>query len=112
MLKKGPNRGIMSRRRGRRSKFQEKLARDRIDKLLLLIDSRVVKSKISPEKCIDFVKLIGKRYNQRLSNSQKIKFCRNCNSKYTSSNSRFRLSKKGWRLISCLKCGEVYRFKI
>ena len=63
-------------------------------------------------KCINFVRLIGKRYNQRLSNSQKMKFCRNCSSKYNSSNSRFRFSKKGWRLISCLKCGEVYRFKI
>ena len=102
----------MSRSRGRRSKFQEKLARDRIDKLFLLIDSKRGKSQISPEKCIHFVKLIGKRYNQRLSSSQKIKFCRNCNSKYNSSNSRFRLSKKGWRLISCLKCETVYRFKM
>ena len=102
----------MSRRRGRRSKFQEKLAKGRIDKLFSLIDSKITISQISPEKCIDFVRLIGKRYNQRLSNSQKIKFCRNCNSKYNSRNSRFRLSKKGWRLISCLECGEVYRFKI
>ncbi len=102
----------MSRRRGRRSKFQEKLAKDRIDKLFLLIDSKRVKSQISPEKCIHFVKLIGKRYNQRLSNSQKIKFCRYCNSKYNSTNSRFRLSKKGWRLINCLECDKVYRFKI
>jgi len=102
----------MSRRRGRRSKFQEKLAKDRIDKLFLLIDSKRVKSQISPEKCIYFVKLIGKRYNQRLSNSQKIKFCRYCNSKYNSTNSRFRLSKNGWRLISCLECDTVYRFKI
>jgi len=102
----------MSRRRGRRSKFQEKLAKGRIDKLFLLIDSKRVKSQISPEKCIHFVKLIGKRYNQRLSNSQKIKFCRYCNSKYNSTNSRFRLSKNGWRLINCLECDTVYRFKI
>ena len=102
----------MSRRRGRRSKFQEKLAKDRIDKLFSLIDSKRTISQISPEKCIGFVRLIGKRYNHRLSNSQKIKFCRNCNSKYNSRNSRFRLSKKRWRLISCLECGEMYRFKI
>ena len=102
----------MSRRRGGRPKFQEKLARDRIDKLFLLIDSKRTKSQISPEKCINFVRLIGKRYNQRLSSLQKMKFCRNCSSKYNSSNSRFRLSKKGWRLICCLECGEVYRCKI
>jgi len=102
----------MSRRRGRLSKFQEKLARDRIDKLFVLFDSKSGKSQISPKKCINFVKLIGKRYNQRLSTSQKMKFCNKCSSKYNSSNSRFRLSKKGWRLISCLECNAVYRFKI
>ena len=102
----------MARRGARRSKFQEKLARGRIEKLFLLIDSKKGKSKISPEKCITFVKLIGKRYNQRLSSSQKMKFCRNCNSKYDSLNTRFRLSKKGWRVISCLKCETVYRYKL
>ena len=102
----------MSRRRGRLSKFQEKLARDRIDKLFVLFDSKGSKSPISPKRCINFVKLIGKRYNQRLPISQKMKFCSKCNSKYNSSNSRFRLSEKGWRLISCLECDAVYRFKI
>jgi len=102
----------MARRRGRRSKFQEKLAQDRIDKLFLLIDSKKNKYQINPERCITFVKLIGKRYNQRLSHSQKMKFCRNCSSKYNSTNVRFRLSKKRWRVISCLKCESVYRFKL
>ena len=102
----------MARRRARRSKFQEKIARGRIDKLFLLLDSKKSKSQISPEKCITFVRLIGKRYNQRLSNSQKMRFCRNCNSKYDSLNARFRLSKKGWRVISCLKCEAVYRYKL
>ena len=102
----------MSRRRGRRSKVQERLARDRIDKLFLLIDSKKPSVQINPEKCINFVKLIGKRYNQRLSKSQKMKFCRKCNSKYNSDNSRFRISKKGWRVISCLDCGAVYRIKV
>ena len=101
----------MSRRRGKRSKVQERLARCRIDKLLLLLDSKNPTAQISPKKCINFVKLIGKRYNQRLSSSQKIKFCRKCNSKYNSNNSRFRLSKNGWRVISCLDCGAIYRFK-
>ena len=102
----------MSRRRSRRSKFHEKLARKRIDKLFVLINSKKNKSDLSPKKCINFVKLIGKRYNQRLPKSQKLTFCKNCNSKYDSNNSRYRLSKKGWRLISCLECNEVYRFKI
>ncbi len=102
----------MSRKRGRRSKFQEKLARDRIHKLLQIVDSKSSNVQISPKKCISFVKLIGKRYNQRLPRLQKLKFCRNCDTRYDSSNSRFRLSKKGWRIISCLECGDIYRFKI
>ena len=102
----------MSRKRGRRSKFQEKLARDRINKLLQLVDSKGYNFQIKPKKCLNFVKLIGKRYNQRLPSSQKLKFCRKCNAKYIASNSRFRLSKKGWRVISCLECGDIYRFNI
>lgn len=102
----------MSRKRGRRSKFQEKLARARINKLLQLVDSKSSSISINPKKCINFVKLIGKRYNQRLPSLQKLKYCRKCNAKYNSSNSRFRLSKKGWRVISCLECGDIYRFKI
>ena len=102
----------MARRRVRRSKFQEKLARRRIDKLFSLLDSKRGRSQISPEKCITFVRLIGKRYNQRLSGLQKMKFCRNCNSKYEFHNTRFRLSKKGWRVITCLKCETVYRYKL
>ena len=102
----------MSRRRGRRSKFQEKLARDRINILLTLINSNRSESNINPQKCITFVKLIGKRYNQRLDKLQKLRFCRNCNSKYDASNSRFRISKKGWRIVTCLICSERYRFRI
>ena len=102
----------MSRKRSRRPKFLEKLARDRIDKLFILADSKSFNAQINPKKCIDFVKLIGKRYNQRLPSSHKIKFCHRCNTKFESDNSRFRLSKKGWRSISCLECGAIYRFKI
>ena len=102
----------MPRKRSRRPKFQEKLARDRINKLFLLFDSKNFSAQINPKKCISFVKLIGKRYNQRLPSSYKIKFCRRCNTKFKSDNSRFRISKKGWRSISCLECGEIYRFKI
>ncbi len=102
----------MSRKRSRRPKFQEKLARDRINKLFHLVDSKSLNTQINPKKCIDFVKLIGKRYNQRLSSSHKIKFCHRCNSKFRSDNSRFRISKKGWRSISCLECSAIYRFKI
>ena len=102
----------MSRKSSRRPKFQEKLARDRINKLFLLFDSKNLSAQINPKKCINFVKLIGKRYNQRLPSAYKIKFCRRCNTEFKSDNSRFRISKKGWRSISCLECSAIYRFKI
>ncbi len=102
----------MSRKRSRRPKFQEKLARDRINKLLLLVDSKKFTAQINPKRCLNLVKLIGKRYNQRLPSSHKIKFCRHCNTKFESNNSRFRISNKGWRSITCLECGTIFRFKI
>ena len=102
----------MSRKPGRRPKFQEKLARDRINKLFQLFDSKNFNAQINPKKCINFVKLIGKRYNHRLPSSHRLKFCRRCSTKFSSDNSRFRISKKGWRSISCLECGTIYRFKI
>ena len=102
----------MSRKPSRRPKFQEKLARDRINKLFHLFDSKNINAQINPKKCINFVKLIGKRYNQRLPSSHRLKFCRRCSNKFSSDNSRFRISKKGWRSISCLECGAIYRFKI
>ena len=102
----------MSRKSSRRPKFQEKLARDRINKLFHLFDSKNFNAQINPKKCINFVKLIGQRYNQRLPSSHRLKFCRRCSNKFSSDNSRFRISKKGWRSISCLECGTIYRFKI
>jgi len=102
----------MSRKPSRRPKFQEKLARDRINKLFHLLDLKNFNAQINPKKCINFVKQIGKRYNQRLPSSHRLKFCRRCSTKFSSDNSRFRISKKGWRSISCLECGAIYRFKI
>ena len=102
----------MSRKRSKRPKLQEKLARDRINKLFLLADSKKFNAHINPKRCLNFVKLIGKRYNQRLPSLQKNFFCRSCNSKFKSDNSRFRISRKGWRSVSCLECGTISRFKI
>lgn len=102
----------MPRGRGKRTKFQEKLARERIDKLFSFLHSNRSSTVISPKKCVKLVKLIGKRYNQRLSNKDKSKFCRKCDSVFNASNTRFRISNKGWRTVTCLSCGEIYRFQI
>lgn len=102
----------MPRGRGRRTKFQEKLARERIEKLFSFLHYNRRSTIINPDKCVKLVKLISKRYNQRLSSKDKSKFCRKCDSVFTASNVRFRISNKGWRTVTCLSCGEIYRFRI
>ena len=102
----------MPRGRGRRTKFQEKLARERIDKLVSFFNYNGRSTNISPRKCVKLVKLISKRYNQRLPDKDKSKFCRKCDSVFNASNVRYRISNKGWRKVTCLSCGEIYRFQI
>ena len=100
----------MSKRVGRRTRGQEKLARERIERLFALAEesSRAGDSNES-KRFIELARLIGKRYNQRLSKSQRIKICRNCNSFLSSKNSKNRLSSKGWKTITCLDCGYIAR---
>ena len=102
----------MSKRVGRRTKGQEKLARERIERLFVLAEesSRTGDSTES-KRFIELARLISKRYNQRLSKSQRIKICRNCNSFLSSKNSKNRLSSKGWKTITCLDCGNIARHR-
>ena len=77
----------MSKRLGRRTKGQEKLARERIERVFVLAEESSRKGDSTESKrFIELARLIGKRYNQRLSKSQRIKICRNCNSFFSSKN--------------------------
>jgi RNase P subunit RPR2 len=98
-------------RAGRRTQSQEKIARDRIDKLLNLAmkssnDGDFEQSK----RFVELARLISKRYNQRLTKFQRLQICRGCNSFLNSKNSKNRLSPKGWKIITCLDCGSVSRY--
>ena len=103
----------MSKRVGRRTKGHEKLAKVRIERLFFLAEESSKSSNFNEAKrLIELAQLIGKRYNQRLSKSQRLKICRKCNSFLNSSNSRNRLSPKGWKVVTCLDCSSVIRHRI
>ncbi len=101
----------MSKRRGRRTKGQEKLARSRINRLFSLAESSQKQGlSLESKRFIKLARLIGKRYNQRLTKDQRMQFCKSCNSLFIASNSRNRMSSKGWKTITCLSCGSIYRY--
>jgi RNase P subunit RPR2 len=99
----------VSKRVGRRTKDHERLARERIERLFELAEKS---SKSGNSKgLIVLARQIGKRYNQRLSKSQRIRICRKCNSFLNSGNSKNRISPKGWKTVTCLGCGYVARHR-
>lgn len=101
----------MPRRTGRRTKSQEKIARDRIDKLLNLArDSSRDKEYKQSKRFVELALLISKRYNQRLTKIQRFQVCRKCNSFLDSETSKNRISSKGWKTITCLDCGSIVRY--
>lgn len=101
----------MPKRGGRRTKSQEKIARDRIDKLLNLSMKSSKDGDLDQSKrFVELARLISKRYNQRLTKFQRLQICRVCNSFLNSQNSKNRLSPKGWKIVTCLECGSVSRY--
>ena len=103
----------MPKRRGRRSRGQEKIAKERIEKLLgLAMHSSHKKDYEQSKRFVELALLISKRYNQRLTKIQRRQICRKCNSFLDSKTSRNRLSKKGWTTVTCLDCSSVYRYVI
>ena len=103
----------MSKRQGRRTRGQEKLARFRIKRLFSLAELSFDEGSFHESKrFINLARLIGKRYNQRLTKSQRMLFCKSCNSILRLSNSRNRISPKGWKTVTCLSCKSVSRYGI
>ena len=101
----------MPKRSGRRTRGQEKIARDRIDKLLNLArESSHDKEYEQSKRFVELALLISKRYNQRLTKNQRHQICRKCNSFLDSETSKNRISSKGWKTITCLDCGSMVRF--
>ncbi len=102
----------MSKRVGRRTRDHERLARERIERLFTLAEESSKNGNLAESKrLVELARLIGKRYNQRLSKSQRIRICRKCNSFLNSENSKNRMSPKGWKTVTCLDCGSVVRHR-
>tara|TARA_Y100000588_G_scaffold333328_1_gene372147 strand:+ start:310 stop:690 length:381 start_codon:yes stop_codon:yes gene_type:complete len=113
VLKKATNGPVVPRRTGRRTKSQEKIARDRIDKLLNLASkSSYDKEYEQSKRFVELALMISKRYNQRLTKMQRLQICRKCNSFLDSKTSKNRLSSKGWKIITCLDCGSIARHSL
>jgi len=113
VLKKATNGPVVPRRTGRRTKSQEKIARDRIDKLLNLArKSSYDKEYEQSKRFVELALMISKRYNQRLTKMQRLQICRKCNSFLDSKTSKNRLSSKGWKIITCLDCGSIARHSL
>ena len=113
VLKKATNGPVVPRRTGRRSKSQEKIASDRIDKLLNLArKSSYDKEYEQSKRFVELALMISKRYNQRLTKMQRLQICRKCNSFLDSKTSKNRLSSKGWKIITCLDCGSIARHSL
>ena len=103
----------MSKRAGRRTQGHEKLAQERIERLFTLAEESSKNDNPEESKrLVELARLIGKRYNQRLSKSQRIKVCRKSNSFFNSGNSKHRFSPKGWKVVTCLDCGSIIRHRI
>tara|TARA_Y100000746_G_C15057030_1_gene266158 strand:- start:166 stop:477 length:312 start_codon:yes stop_codon:yes gene_type:complete len=101
------------RRLGRRTQSQEKIAKDRIAKLLnLAMQSSLDKEYDKSKRFVELALLISKRYNQRLTKDQKLQICRQCYSFFDSKTSKNRISPKGWKIITCLSCESISRYKI
>ena len=64
------------------------------------------------KRFVELALLISKRYNQRLTKNQKSQICKGCSSFLNSKNSKHRISPKGWKIITCLNCDTISRYKI
>ena len=93
----------------RRKEKRQKIARERIKILMELAEKA---SHTHPERASRYLELarkIGKRYNVRLPSEYKLKYCKMCGTyRQPGSNSRTRIVRDRL-VITCLKCGSIYR---
>ena len=100
----------MKRMSRKQPRERTEIAKERIEKLFKLAKDAYEK----PERSVRYIELarkIGKRYNVRLTKTQKRSFCKNCNHilipSETSSETN---SDKKFVIIKCTNCGNIYRY--
>ena len=98
-------------RRGKKPRWQQKIARERIQILFSLAEKELKKHPERSQRYIQLARKIGLRYNIRLTKEQKRKFCKGCSIPLVPGvTAKIRMdSKKRTLIIKCLKCNRIYR---
>lgn len=98
------------RTRGKKSEYQIKIARERIEILLNLAEKEFKKHPKRSKRYVELARKIGMRYNVRLSKRQKRKFCKSCNTLLKPGVTSEQRTQKGTIVIKCMKCNKIYRY--
>ncbi|MEM5875278.1 MAG: ribonuclease P [Candidatus Aenigmatarchaeota archaeon] len=91
--------------------WQRKIAKERIEILLELAEKEVKKNPERSKRYVELARIIGKRYNIRLTKEQKNKFCKKCNIILIPgfSMKTWLDSKNKTKVVKCLFCKNLYR---
>src|SRR3989338_5727435 len=102
--------GQRSRKQVKKPDWQAGIAKERIKTLLAQAELNS-KNPAYSRRYVELLRKIAMRYTIRLPKSIKRRFCKNCNSFFTSENSSVRTSPKQQAVIvTCKNCGSVQRF--
>lgn len=86
------------------------IAKERIDILFDLADEELKKHPERSRRYVQLARKIGLRYNVRLPETVKKKFCKHCNTLLKPSNSKTRLDKTTKTItVFCLSCKKAAR---
>lgn len=98
-------------RRSTKPRWQQKIARERIQILFALAEKEIKKHPERSRRYIQLARKIGLRYNVRLGKLKR-KFCKNCNTLLIPGvTAKVRLDSKNKTIvIKCLKCNKIYRY--
>jgi len=98
-------------KRGKKPEWQRRIAKERIAILLDLAEKEAKKNLERSRRYVYLARIIGKRYNVRLTKEQKSKFCKKCNTILIPG-----YTMKTWldpktktRVVKCLICKYLYR---
>lgn len=91
--------------------WQRKIAKERIEILLKLAEKEIKNNQERSRRYVELARIIGKRYNIRLTKEQKSKFCKKCNTILIPG-----FTMKTWldpktktKVVKCLFCKYLYR---
>ena len=97
--------------RGRKQESWKRIAKERVEILFNLAESEFRKHPERSKRYVELARKIAMKYNVRLPNDLKVRFCRKCNSYLKPGvNSRVRTRKdKQSVIVTCLVCNHVSR---